>query len=941
MMIWLEGMGARHSCNALHYGHGIDISQVGTMKNKLDRRSFLKKAGSTALGVSALSMPWPASSQSAEEAISFRSVWPAKLNRPWPGPEYWSNPLQDWRVHSGRLECISAGGDRNVALLTRDVSERTGDLHMSVRLGGLSHAAYEQGFVGFRIGAKHPMNDYRATAIYGRGMDAGINADGRLFIGKLEVSAPRVQLGDEMQLLFHARPSVTGYTATLRAISLAGNHSVEIHRDVPSAWLTGGLTLVCSSGPVDPTPVELAPIKDFSFYPPNQHSGGSMRFWFQDWTVGGSKVEKHEDRAYGPILFTLYTVSDGILKLSAQFPPLGDLSRPATLQIQEGKQWKTVASAQLDPDAWNATFRVPSWDMTRDCAYRVAYSLPAGDGHEDEHYYTGTIRKDPAQKPTPANPNLPDLTVGLLTCIWDFGFPHTDFTANLARHNPDILLWTGDQVYEPVGGYGAIESRAPALIEPAMLDFQRKWFIFGWAVGGLTRNIPSVCMTDDHDMFHGNIWGCGGRPTNPALGTGAAAVGTVTYGGKEFAIQDSGGYKMAPRWVNMVQRMQTAHLPDPFDPAPVQQEIGVYYCSLRWGGVSFAILEDRKWKSAPKMKLPAADIVNGFAMNRKWDSAAQSDDPDAELLGQRQIDFLESWAADWSGGVWMKLAVSQTVFGCIHTEPSGIYTDQVDPEEAIPPVGVYVEGDHLVADYDSNAWPQHGRNAAIAKMRKAFAVHLSGDQHLGSTSHYGIEEFRDGVYGVCTPAISSIWPRRWWPPHRGENPLPRKKNTGDYFDAFGNRLTILATANPARYPGPGLEGLRYRVTGYSILHCNRATRQTTVTQWPRWVDPSAPSARPYDGWPIVIPQLDNGLYNAAWQLDRIETPDFRDPVVQVQDEPTGEVVYTLRINGTSFVPPVRKPGTYTVVAFDPDGFYKQVWKGVRAQKISRTPTANT
>jgi hypothetical protein len=37
-----------------------------------------------------------------------------------------------------------------------------------------------------------------------------------------------------------------------------------------------------------------------------------------------------------------------------------------------------------------------------------------------------------------------------------------------------------------------IQSRATDLIRPAMLDFLRKWFIFGWAVRDLTRDIPSV-----------------------------------------------------------------------------------------------------------------------------------------------------------------------------------------------------------------------------------------------------------------------------------------------------------------------------------------------------------------------------------------------------------------------------------------------------------------
>ena len=893
------------------------------MGNRLDRRSFLKKAGSTALGATALTLAGPTLSEAAatEERISFRSAWPREAERPWPGPEYWPNPLQDWRIRQGRLECFSPGGDRNVSLLTREVAGRSGDLTLGVRLGQIEAAPLARGFAGFRLGIRSEINDYRAAAIYGRGMNAGINSDGRLFIGAIEDSAPRIDLTQEIHLQLYARPSPAGYAVTLRATSLKKGRGSETTREIPADWLTGCVALVCSSGPVEPTPeaaqpaTSTGPAHDFSFYPPGQQRGGSMRCWFSDWTVGGSKVDEHDDRDYGPILFTLYTVSRGIMKLSAQFPPLGNAPGVATLQVLDGsgvRAWKSIATAGIDPDACNATFRVSAWDATQDRPYRVLYSLADGSGRAKQYYSSGTIRKDPIDKQ--------DVVVGLLTCIWDLGFPHSDFAANLAYHKPDLLFWTGDQIYEPVGGYGVLESRAPGLIEPAMLDFLRKWFIFGWAAGGLTREIPSVCMTDDHDMYHGNIWGCGGRPTNPALGE-------TGYPG-----QDSGGYKMAPRWVNMVQRCQTAHLPDPFDPTPVLQGIGVYYTDLRWGGVSFAVLEDRKWKSAPKEQLPGARIENGFALNPAWDVPTQSNAQDAELLGQRQLDFLESWAAEWSGGTWMKFAVSQTLFGCLHTEPKGVDTDQEDPREAIPPVGTYLAGDHIVADHDSAGWPQHARDSAILKWRKGFASHLSGDQHLGSTTHYGVEEFRDGVYSVCTPAISNIWPRRWFPPHPAPNALPGAPNTGDYLDGFGNRMTVLAVANPAQYPGPGLEGLRFRVTGYTILTCNRLTRKTTVAEWPRWIDPSAAGAKPYQGWPIVIDQIDNGLWGAQWVLDRIETTGFRDPVIQVQEETTGEVVYTLRISGDSFTPLVRKPGVYTLVAFDPDGYYRKEWKGLHARR---------
>lgn len=892
------------------------------MGKRIGRREFLKQAGGTALGVTAAALTRPAYAGTGETEVSFRSAWPRDAERPWPGPEYWTNPLQDWRIRNGRLECFSPGGDRNVALLTRSVASRKGDFALSVRLGQIENTALKQGFAGFRIGIQHPMNDYRASAIYGRGMNVGVNADGRLFLGEIEASAPRIDLSHALELRLHARPSVEGYALSLRAATLDGKHAVETTRDVPAAWLEGMVALVCSSGPVEPTPVKIPPVKDGQFYPPHQETGGTMRFWFEDWTVGGSKVDEHDERAFGPVLFTLYTVSRGTLKLSAQFPPLGNTAGEATFQVRDsGDQWKTVATARPDSDAWNATFRVANWDAAQDRAYRVLYSLPDAHGTPQQHAYAGTIRKDPAQKE--------EFAIGLLTCLWDFGFPHAELTSHLAWHKPEVLFWTGDQVYEPVGGYGVIESRAPNMIVPAMQDFLRKWYVFGWAVGDLTRNIPSVCMTDDHDMFQGNIWGCAGRPTNPA--SSFPATIRANAGDLEEAEDDSGGYRMAPRWVNMVQRLQTAHLPDPFDPAPVLQDIGVYYTDLRWGGVSFAILEDRKWKSSPTESLPGGKIFNGFPGNPAWNTLTESNLLSAEMLGQRQLDFLESWAADWSAGTWMKFAVSQTLFGCLHTEQVGHNTDDYELQNAIPPVGVYLEGDHMVADYDSGAWPQHGRDAAILKWRKGFAAHLCGDQHLGTTSHYGVDRFRDGVYSVCTPALSSIWPRRWWPPHPAPNALPGHPNTGDYLDPFGNRMTVLAAANPAQYPGPGPEDLRYRATGYTILRCNRTTRKTTIAQWPRWADPSAPGATPFNGWPITVDQIDNGLWGAGWTLDQIETPGFEDPVVQVLTG-TGEVLYTIRIKGQSFTPLVREQGAYTVIAYDPDGNYRREWKDVQARK---------
>ena len=56
---------------------------------------------------------------------------------------------------------------------------------------------------------------------------------------------------------------------------------------------------------------------------------------------------------------------------------------------------------------------------------------------------------------------------------------------------------------------------------------------------------------------------------------------------------------MPVEYVKRVERAQTSHLPDPYDPTPIQRGIGVYYTQYNWGRISMAILEDRKFKTGP------------------------------------------------------------------------------------------------------------------------------------------------------------------------------------------------------------------------------------------------------------------------------------------------------------------------------------------------------
>ena len=817
---------------------------------------------------------------------SFQSHWPSELASPWAGPEYWANPLQDWRIRDGRLENFQPGGDRNVFLLTRDVSDRAGDLEMSVTLGRLDDAPLDAGFVGFRVGINGVFDDYRDSAVRGYGINAGVTADGRLFIGRVESDAPTVSGLEELQLRLQAE------SGEIRLEAASGGETVSVSRgDIDAGLLTGGLALVSSSGEFVDTPMPAQEIREAGFESkPGTARGGSMLFWFRDWTVAGSRVDEHDDRAYGPIMFAMQTLDRQTLTLVAQMAPVG--SGDVALEVDNNGEWGQVATAPIDPDARTAQFRL-DWDDSRDTPYRLVYG---------EDTFEGTVRKDPVDEE--------DIVVAAFTGNNDLGFPHNDVVRNMRAHDPDFLAFTGDNVYERVGEYGV--QRSPT--DLAILDYLRKWYIFGWEYRDLLKEIPSVALPDDHDVYHGNIWGAGGRK----------AVGTGQPG------QDSGGFTMPAQFVRAVHRTQMSNLPAPFDPEPIEQGIEVFYTDILYGGVSFAVIEDRKWKSPPKEMLPAAEIVNGWAQNPRYDASRDGDVDGAELLGERQLRFLEDWASDWSGGAWMKSVISQTIFNNVATLPKGENSDRITPTLRVMQPGEYVQGDEAVQDHDTNGWPQTGRNKAVRLMRQAQAFHIAGDQHLGSTIQYGLDDWNDASWAICVPSVANIWPRRWFPPTAGHN---RKEGspeyTGEFRDGFGNRMTVYAVSNPV---ANGVEptAINHRAPGYGIIKFNRQTRKVDIANWPRWVDATAAGAQPYEGWPITIDQLDNGLSAAKWALDPI---DANGQVVQVIRSPEDEVVYTLRPAAGKFTPKVWERGGYVVRLFDPDGDADQRSEPQQARRL--------
>jgi len=77
----------------------------------------------------------------------------------------------------------------------------------------------------------------------------------------------------------------------------------------------------------------------------------------------------------------------------------------------------------------------------------------------------------------------------------------------------------------------------------------------------------------------------------------------------------------------------------------------------------------------------------------------------------------------------------------------------------------------------------------------------------------------------------------------------------------------------------------------------------------------------FPGWPITVNMSDNdGRKPVAW-LPELVFERATNPVVQVIEENTEGILYTVRVSGNRFQPRVYAPGKYTVKAGrdNPDG----------------------
>lgn len=731
------------------------------------------------------------------------------VERAWIGPEYWANPMVDWQLQEGRLICKRSGANHDVQLTSYQLAEHDGTLSMRVR-GGIDAQSKGEAFLGFKFSITgHNPDDNRANWFKNQSIQAGVMPDGRLLLGTKRSESKIAQSAlTDLSLILNVDCVGTKAQCTLNVF--AGDPDgaeplASLEARLSKQKLLGNVAIAC----------EVLNPKDV------KKKRSQITGWFSDWQLSGSKLKHQPEQLLGPILWTQYSLSHGKLKLLTHLVPLSEQAEhPVAFEIKQGDAWETLQTVNMDPLTRTALFEFEQWDATKDSEYRVVYK--GSEGRAGCVSWSGRISKEPVT----GN----EVSLAVLSCLKDTAFPNTDLMETVRKHDPDLLFFAGDQLYESNGDYRPFIPRKESDLERATLNYLPKFWIWGLSFRELLKDRPSILITDDHDVYSNDLWGRGGIPNN--------------------GIRNTGGYVSHPTWVNMVEHTQMGHMPKSPDPTPLASGINVHYCHVVYGGLSLAVLEDRKFKSAPSQVLEEpighSDMKNLESITSSDFDPKDLDKPELQLLGERQERFLEQWADDWDG-IEFKAVLSGSPFANV----------------------THGYGD-FVADLDANGWPQTPRNRALRIIQDANAVMAHGDLHIASLHQHGIDEFRDGPWSYCGPSSCATSLRVWTPPQPGQNRAPgAPEHTGDFIDGVGNKISIEAVLNPddpfgqnyRANDGSILDHKYMRYSGFGMLRFTRRNHTVTFESWPIY-DAETPlkQQRQHPGWPksVTIPAVSTG-----------------------------------------------------------------------------------
>lgn len=684
----------------------------------------------------------PKSASAARPTVIFSAFGDDEsTTRRWVGPKWWANPLWDWRLENGAAVGACAKPARTLCALPLSVSEKGNRFSLSADVTFTRRPSGSKGrssMAGFRIGRRGQLKDYRnALVLPTRWMDATVSSTGSLKLGTRSGNGTlplRKYANSNTPVRLMLSGIVTGGNVAVQFDATFDNgdvyKKVSVQMTVPLTEIRGGVSLLTTG--------RFSNIDDMK---------KRQEARFKNFEARGSLFTYRSDRQFGPVFWTQYTVSSGELRLQAQLAPRWYPGMKVSLHMQTGSDnWRFVQSASVQSATWTALFvvRPAKWTSTERTKYSVIYRM-----EKEEFNFTGLIKPEPMQ-------NSKQLKLAAFSCDRGYTFPNPELVEYvLTAVKPHIIFFAGDQIYENIGDWGkpkrTVDMTNMAVQVRLRLDFLFKYARFGWMWQDVLRRTPSILLPDDHDVYHANLWGAGGVALKP---------------GQDLA---EGGYRMQGSFVSAVQRIQSGHLPPLWNQGPLAVgtdpnrtlPIGIkpLFTAVLYGGVSFAVLEDRKFKAGP--------LQLGSEVSK------QQCGGNAPLLGAEQERFLRNWASHWGGHV-MKVAFSQTMFGTVATH-----------------TGPFLRKSTFV--YDNGGWPCLARNRVIHVLKEADALSVHGDQHLGMLARMGVDGYDDGNVAFMVPGNANGWPRAWWP-----NGPEGGNFTGKFVDPNGAPMQVMAVGNPSK-----------------------------------------------------------------------------------------------------------------------------------------------
>jgi len=128
---------------------------------------------------------------SCAKNFEFHEDFDSINDRVWINQDFWTIPIEDWRVNDGRLECTGNRKNMKTVVLSHMLLDE-GEFLINLRMG-LLNKADSNGSGGLLIGIQDETDmDIRSLAHFGTGINAGVNTDKHFFLGEISKPLPEI-----------------------------------------------------------------------------------------------------------------------------------------------------------------------------------------------------------------------------------------------------------------------------------------------------------------------------------------------------------------------------------------------------------------------------------------------------------------------------------------------------------------------------------------------------------------------------------------------------------------------------------------------------------------------------------------------------------------------------------------------------------------------------